>query len=114
MILSILSLCLPNSMVFKGVHWGVMTLWIIIQRTDFCPSMCEEALFNAVVGVVYIFCYFNLKEGRTRWRVLIYYVIAFFENTLLVGLWLAPWKSSIVDWHQLMIICAVYGSFTIG
>ena len=38
-----------------------MTLWTHLQNTDFCPSAWEERLFNIVVGIVYIFCFFSLK-----------------------------------------------------
>ena len=48
------------------VHWLAMTLWVVYQNTDFCTEWWEERLYNAIVGVIYCFCFFNLKEGRYR------------------------------------------------
>ena len=42
-----------------------MTAWVVWQNTDFCTNIWEERLYNAVVGVIYCFCFFNLKEGRS-------------------------------------------------
>lgn len=50
----------------SGAHWLVMTAWVVWQNTDFCSSKWEERLYNAVVGAIYCFCFFNLKEGRSR------------------------------------------------
>ncbi|KAJ4934589.1 hypothetical protein JOQ06_007380 [Pogonophryne albipinna] len=58
--------------VFVVAHWCVMTFWIIQGETDFCMSKWEEIIYNMMVGIVYIFCWFSVKEGRTRCRLLIY------------------------------------------
>lgn len=59
-----------------GVHWFAMTLWLVVQDTDFCATWWEERLFNAVVGVIHIFCFFNMKEGRSRWRMVSFYTVS--------------------------------------
>lgn len=43
-----------------------MTFWVIQGETDFCMSKWEEIIYNMVVGIIYIFCWFNVKEGRSR------------------------------------------------
>ena len=63
-------------LLFTGVHFFVMTLWVIAQDTDFCNTWWEERLFNIVIGIIYIFCFFNMKEGRSRWRSSFYYTVS--------------------------------------
>ncbi|KAG5846389.1 hypothetical protein ANANG_G00114430 [Anguilla anguilla] len=75
--------------VFVAVHWCAMTFWVVHGGTDFCMSKWEEVLFNTAVGVVYVFCWFSVKEGRTRWRMLAYYSLVLAENAALTGLWYA-------------------------
>lgn len=64
-----------------------MAVWVFLQNTDFCSSWFEERLFNAVIAVVYIFCFFNLKEGTSRYRVFIFYSVIFVENVFCLILW---------------------------
>ncbi|CAL1285814.1 unnamed protein product [Larinioides sclopetarius] len=63
-----------------GVHWLTMIVWIFIQNTDFCTTWWEERLYNCVVGVIYCFCYFNVKEGRSRYRMTMYYSFTVLQN----------------------------------
>ena len=71
-----------------GVHWLSMTLWIIFQKTDFCQTPWEECIYNCVVGVIYCFCFFNLREGQSRQRALAFYVIIISQNLGCLGLFL--------------------------
>ena len=76
-----------------GTHWLIMTTWLICQRTRFCTDEdgrehpCREKLFCAVIGFMYIFCFFNTREGMTRKRVVLFYSIILVENSLLVSMW---------------------------
>ncbi len=56
------------------VHWAVMTGWVVWQHTEFCTNRWEERLYNAVIGLVYCFSFFSLKEGRSRYRQAAYQV----------------------------------------
>ena len=62
-----------------------MTIWVVWQDTDFCNNAWEERLYNAIVGVIYCFCFFNLKEGRSRYRASIFYAVIIFENLAFLG-----------------------------
>lgn len=76
-----------------GAHWIIMTMWLICQRTRFCTDEdgsehpYREKLFSAVIGFIYIFCFFNTREGMTRKRVVLFYSIILVENSLFVSLW---------------------------
>ena len=104
--LSILCLCVA------AVHWVLMTMWVILQNTDFCPSRLEELLFDSVVGLIYCYCFFNLKEGPTRWRMGAYYGVMLAENVLMVGVWY-PFRR--VDaWYNQLLMSMVFVCFALG
>ncbi|KFM63659.1 XK-related protein 6, partial [Stegodyphus mimosarum] len=70
-----------------GVHYMIMFTWIRFMGTEFCDNQCEEFLYNLVLGVLFIFCYFNPKDSPTRRRFTFYYVLSFLENSALMSLW---------------------------
>ena len=76
-----------------GVHWLIMTTWLICQRTRFCTDEdgnehpYREKFFCAVIGFMYILCFFNTREGMTRKRVVLFYSIMLVENSLFVSMW---------------------------
>jgi hypothetical protein len=73
-------------------HWFIMYFWILRLKTNYCLTSPQdeynareeifEKFYNFVCSFIYIFCYFNLKAGRTRLRYLIYYLIFYTENCL--------------------------------
>ncbi|KAK7793048.1 hypothetical protein R5R35_004475 [Gryllus longicercus] len=71
-----------------GIHWIAMTTWILLQKTDFCTSVWEERIYNCVVGVIYCFCFFNLKNGPSRKKALIFYCITIAQNLGCLGLFI--------------------------
>ncbi|XP_059376951.1 XK-related protein 6-like isoform X1 [Carassius carassius] len=100
--------------IFVVVHWCAMAFWIVHGGTDFCMSKWEEVLFNMVVGIVYIFCWFNVKEGRTRFRMVIYYFVVLAENTVLTCLWYAYRDPVTTDSYAVPVLCGVYLTFASG
>ncbi|NWI15032.1 XKR7 protein, partial [Crypturellus soui] len=101
--------------IFIVTHWCIMTFWIIQGETDFCMSKWEEIIYNMVVGIIYIFCWFNVKEGRSRYRMGIYYVITLSENAALTVLWFLYYdRETTSDFDALILVCAVSSSFALG
>ncbi|KAH1182488.1 XK-related protein 7 [Mauremys mutica] len=101
--------------IFIVTHWCIMTFWIIQGETDFCMSKWEEIIYNMVVGIIYIFCWFNVKEGRSRGRMAIYYTITLAENAALTGLWYMYYdRQATSDFDALIIVCVVSSSFALG
>lgn len=100
--------------IFIVTHWCIMTFWIIQGETDFCMSKWEEIIYNMVVGIIYIFCWFNVKEGRTRYRMFIYYFITLTENAALTVLWYLYRDPQTTDFYGLIIVCVVVCSFALG
>ncbi|NXI70354.1 XKR7 protein, partial [Anseranas semipalmata] len=101
--------------IFIVTHWCIMTFWIIQGETDFCMSKWEEIIYNMVVGIIYIFCWFNVKEGRSRYRMCIYYVITLSENAALTVLWFLYYdRKTTSDFDALILVCVVSSSFALG
>ncbi|XP_040837065.1 XK-related protein 7 [Ochotona curzoniae] len=99
--------------IFIVAHWCVMTFWVIQGETDFCMSKWEEIIYNMVVGIIYIFCWFNVKEGRSRRRMALYYCLVLLENAVLTGFWYSS-RSFATDFHSLILVCVVASSFALG
>ena len=77
---------------FLVVHWLCMTGWVVYQNTDFCQTQWEERLYNAIVGVIYCFAFFNLKEGKSRYRIIIFYAIIILENYAFLFIFSWMWE----------------------
>uniref|UniRef100_A0A3Q1JWZ0 XK-related protein n=1 Tax=Anabas testudineus TaxID=64144 RepID=A0A3Q1JWZ0_ANATE len=92
----------------------VMTFWIIQGETDFCMSKWEEIIYNMVVGIIYIFCWFNVKEGPSRFRMTVYYSVTLAENVALTAAWYTYRGPHTSDSYALVVVCLVACSFALG
>ncbi|KAK5924459.1 hypothetical protein CgunFtcFv8_001322 [Champsocephalus gunnari] len=100
--------------VFVVAHWCVMTFWIIQGETDFCMSKWEEIIYNMMVGIVYIFCWFSVREGRTRCRLLIYSLTVLLENAFLTAAWYLHRGPSSSESYAVAMVCVVSSSYALG
>uniref|UniRef100_A0A8C1NDR9 XK-related protein n=1 Tax=Cyprinus carpio TaxID=7962 RepID=A0A8C1NDR9_CYPCA len=100
--------------IFIVAHWCAMTFWIIQGETDFCMSKWEEIIYNMVVGIIYIFCWFNVKEGRARFRLGVYYSVTLVENVALTAAWYIHRGPHTSDFYALIIVCVVLCSYALG
>jgi len=96
-----------------GIHWGVMLVWILMQRTKFCPTKIKEYCFNAVAAFICIFDFFNLIEGHTRIRYVIYYSVVYCENVAMVTVWYF-YRATTAQWYVLPIVLTVVALFWVG
>ncbi|CAH6777335.1 Xkr4 [Phodopus roborovskii] len=100
--------------IFIVLHWCIMTFWIVHCETEFCITKWEEIVFDMVVGIIYIFSWFNVKEGRTRCRLFVYYFVILLENTALSALWYLYKAPQIADAFAIPALCVVFSSFLTG
>ncbi|XP_008317770.2 XK-related protein 7-like [Cynoglossus semilaevis] len=98
--------------IFIVAHWCIMTFWIIQGETDFCMSKWEEIIYNMMVGIVYIFCWFSVREGRTRCRMFIYSLTVLAENAALTTAWFLFRGTS--DFYAVILVCVVATSYALG
>jgi hypothetical protein len=68
-------------------HWLLMTIYIISRRTNYCNGQFFEILFNMLVGFIYIFTFWNIEDGHTRFRYTSYYILVYLENLGMVITW---------------------------
>uniref|UniRef100_A0A4X2KCI5 XK-related protein n=1 Tax=Vombatus ursinus TaxID=29139 RepID=A0A4X2KCI5_VOMUR len=69
--------------------WVVLLLWVWLQNTDFMPGPASEWLYRGTVAVILYFSWFNVSEGRTQSRSIIYFSFLAMDSALLGGTWLA-------------------------
>lgn len=93
-------------------HWLLMTTWILTMKTNFCNTKLEEVGFNAVLGIIFIFCYFNPIDNSTRYRYLAFYLFMFVENSILLLMWFK--KTSYEFWIKETVLYVHYTSFLLG
>lgn len=81
-----------------------MTMWIFIESNgilQFCRnskraphtiSTCNERLasllFAAVLGVVDVFIFLNVVDGKTFWKHMIFYLLCLGENLIAIISWI--------------------------
>ncbi|XP_065300917.1 XK-related protein 7-like isoform X1 [Dermacentor albipictus] len=105
--------CGAWTLVIIGTHWMLMTGWLVWQKTDFCPSRWEELVYNAVVGAIYTFCFFNVREGRSRGRVFAFYALIGLQNVAFLTVYCVA-KGDADDLRVITSTAVVLGSFGIG
>lgn len=93
-------------------HWFLMTIWIMTMKTNFCNTKLEELGFNVVLGIIFIFCYFNPIDNATRYRYLAFYLFMFIENSILLMFWFK--KTSYEFWIKETVLYVHYTSFLLG
>lgn len=95
-------------------HWVVMASWVVWQRTAACNTRCEEFLFALVLGMIYIFMFFNAKEERTRYKYLLYYTFCLLENSAIIAIWFLSDKTNRTDWYVFPAMTGHYLAFFAG
>ncbi|XP_074903141.1 XK-related protein 8 [Buteo buteo] len=81
--------------------WLAMFLWVSLQGTDFMESPGPEQLYRAMVAVILYFSWFNVAQGRTLYRSIIYHSFILVDSMLLALSWL--WCRSPSDEHSYLI-----------
>lgn len=97
-----------------AIHWFSMTVWVILQDTDFCSTWWEERLYNCIVGVIYCFCFFNIKEGQTRYRITLFYTLVISENiSFLAAFFLAETSPKGLNYFMMLFVppCTIIGKY---
>uniref|UniRef100_A0A8C2CQ70 XK-related protein n=1 Tax=Cyprinus carpio TaxID=7962 RepID=A0A8C2CQ70_CYPCA len=68
------------STVAMACIWLLGTIWAFLEETSFCTSRALEHLYRAVVGVILIFTFFNIKGENTRVHMTLYYIFTLCHN----------------------------------
>ncbi|NWH94759.1 XKR8 protein, partial [Aegithalos caudatus] len=81
--------------------WLAMFLWVSLQGTDFMESPGPEQLYRAMVAVILYFSWFNVAQGRTLHRSIIYHGFMLVDSTLLALAWL--WGRAPSEEHSFLL-----------
>ncbi|XP_064104747.1 uncharacterized protein LOC135214407 [Macrobrachium nipponense] len=95
-----------------GAHMIAMFLWVVRQKTGISAVKWEENLFNFIMAVTYCFCFFNLKEGHSRWRMIAFYVVIIIENSAFVITYFFLGHHDV--WLKYTALGIVFGGMTVG
>ncbi|XP_032437707.1 XK-related protein 8.3 [Xiphophorus hellerii] len=86
--LALFSSVLPG---FIALHflllWPALVLWAWRQDTGFMDSAGGEWLYRATVGLIWYFSWFNVAEGRTLGRSLVYHTFITADVAVLLATW---------------------------
>jgi len=94
--------------------WLAMFLWVSLQGTDFMESPGPEQLYRAMVAVILYFSWFNVAQGRTLHRSVIYHGFILADSTLLALSWL--WCRTPSEEHAYLVpvVCAALPCYLLG
>lgn len=76
----LLTLSIYSTIAFT-LFWLLGTTWAHWLRTDFCSSRVLELLYRAVVGVILVFSFFNVKGQDAKEAMIVFY---FFHSVVSV------------------------------
>jgi len=79
---SLLLILSPYITVALTLLWLLGTTWAHLLQTNFCSSRGLELLYRAVVGVILVFTFFNVKGQDTKVAMIIYYVFYSIINVM--------------------------------
>lgn len=97
-----------------GFHWLFMTIWVLLQNTNFCPTIWEERIYNCIIGLIYCFDFFNLRIGKSRYRVFIFYSIIVIENIVFLVVFVLYFKDIIKTEKIIIMTSFIIGGMMIG
>ncbi|XP_056154556.1 XK-related protein 8-like isoform X2 [Lampris incognitus] len=91
--------------------WIILFFFAWRSKTDLMDSPGGEWLFRATVGLIWYFSWFNVSDGDTRTRSIIYHVYVMLDVVLLCGL--SYWQIDCEPTHfeqstlSVVIICSI-------
>lgn len=90
-VLSIVLLTIVNvyfTLALVAVVWLFGTIWAFRQQTNFCKSKYLEMYYRAVVGVILVFTFFNIKGQNTQVPMAVYYILYVLQTAgILILFW---------------------------
>ncbi|XP_077337069.1 XK-related protein 8 [Lithobates pipiens] len=84
--------------------WLAFFLWAFLQKTTFMKSKFLEPFFRASVAVILYFSWFNVADGRTVYRCIVYHVFITIDSLLLLLSWICLRCPSFMDEYESLII----------
>ena len=98
----------PYITIIIGIHWIATITWTFFEKTNFCGDVTVtppkkrfhlEIPFVLVISFVYLFLFFNIRDGSTMSRIVVFHALTSVETLVLAALFyavlpgypLSPW-----------------------
>ncbi|XP_043072993.1 XK-related protein 8.3 [Puntigrus tetrazona] len=94
--------------------WHVFVIWAWRQGTDFMDSPAGERLYRATVGLIWYFSWFNVAEGDTRDRSLIYHVFIITDTGILLSTWWLYRDAEMTQSYAFSLIISIPLCYVLG
>lgn len=104
----------PFSTLAMALIWLVGITWAFVEKTDFCISPVLEHLYRAIIGVILVFTFFNIKGGNTRVPMTVYYIVSVCQNLAAPILLCLLKPESLGTDYFLPIICFILITNSLG
>ncbi|KAM9824049.1 XK-related protein 8.3 [Neosynchiropus ocellatus] len=103
---------------YVAVHflliWPVFVIWVWQQKTNFMDSCGGEWLYRATVGLIWYFSWFNVAEGRTRGRSIIYHAVITADSGILLATWWSYRDPELSEPYALALMIALPLIYLLG
>jgi len=76
--------------------------------------MWEERIYNCVIGLIYCFDFFNLRDGRSRYRVLVFYSVIAAQNLIFLIIYTLYFKDTVASDTMIAITTVIVSCMLIG
>ncbi|XP_051527826.1 XK-related protein 8.3 [Myxocyprinus asiaticus] len=94
--------------------WPVFLLWAWRQGTDFMDSTMGEWLYRATIGLIWYFSWFNVAEGHTRGRSVIYHAFMITDSGILLVAWWFYRDAELTQSYGLILIITIPLVYVLG
>ncbi|XP_053563098.1 XK-related protein 8 [Bombina bombina] len=94
--------------------WISFFVWATLQKTTFMQSTTWEPFYRATVAIILYFVWFNIADGKTIYRCVIYYIFIGIDCSILLVSWKFWRLPSIVELYENHIFIAVSLAFILG
>ncbi|KAI1894952.1 hypothetical protein AGOR_G00121060 [Albula goreensis] len=94
--------------------WLPLFLWAWLQGTAFMDSTMGEWLYRTVVAVIWYFSWFNVAEGRSLWRGMVYHSFMVTDSAILLAWWWENREPEVPQTHTLALLMALPAAYILG
>nr|XP_020666210.1 XK-related protein 8 [Pogona vitticeps] len=113
--LALFTVVFPRFIAFHFLAvWSVMFLWVTWQSTHFMERDTFEWTYRAMVAVILYFCWFNVAEGKTRHRSVIYHTFILLDNLILAVWWIWDNTPLSMDSHLVHLLLGSLFFYMLG
>ncbi|KAM3933339.1 XK-related protein 8 [Leptodactylus fuscus] len=94
--------------------WSAFFLWANLQKTTFMKHSFLEIVYRAAVAIILYFSWFNIADGRTIYRCIVYNVFIIIDSGILLVSWVQCKFPSVLDGYETHIIVTNTVFFAVG